>query len=38
MKQDGQRKTIRLRVKEKIEIYQSDNIVTEWSDLFKGFE
>ncbi|WP_227681382.1 glycosyltransferase family 4 protein [Psychrobacter sp. SCQQ22] len=38
MKNDEQRKTISLRGKEKVEIYQPDNIISEWLDLLKSFE
>lgn len=35
---DEQRKTIRLRGKEKVEIYQPNNIISKWLDLLKSFE
>lgn len=38
MKNDEQRKLISLKGKEKVEIYQPDNIISEWLDLLKIFE
>tara|TARA_R100001369_G_C3301995_1_gene165897 strand:+ start:365 stop:1426 length:1062 start_codon:yes stop_codon:yes gene_type:complete len=38
MKDDEQRKMISLKGKEKVEIYQLDNIIGEWLDLLKSFE
>jgi|26BtaG_2_1085354.scaffolds.fasta_scaffold02219_6 glycosyltransferase involved in cell wall biosynthesis len=38
MNDDEQRKTIRLRGKKKVEIYQPDNIISKWLDLLKSFE
>ncbi|WP_321156267.1 glycosyltransferase [Psychrobacter sp. LV10R520-6] len=38
MKDDEQKKIISLRGKEKVEIYQPDNIISKWLNLLKSFE